>query len=385
MRAEPKSYYDCLHSRARIQVHQGGTRSGKTFSILKVLIAWCLRYRNAGWTITIVRQTMPALRATAMRDFFAILEADDLYSETHHNKSSAQYNLAGNLVEFVSLDSPMKVRGRKRNVCFINEANELTYEAYTQLILRTTDLMILDYNPSDLFSWIYDKVIPRDDAEFYQSTYLDNPHLDPMTIAEIERLKETDENYWRIYGLGERGLNTAAIFPSFGRCDQVPAGAQLIAWGLDWGFTNDPSALVAVHRKEHELYLEELLYERGLTNTDLAARLQTLLPHRGEVVADSAEPKSIEELHRRGLNIKPARKGPDSIRLGIDIMKRHRLNVVGNSPNLTAELQNYRWRTDRDGRQINQPEPGNDHAVDAIRYVCLNKLATNHSGKYYIR
>lgn len=381
---QPKTYYDCIGSRARIQVHQGGTRSGKTFSILQVLISWCLRYRNSGWVITVVRKTMPALRATAMRDFFTILQGEDMYSEQHHNKSQAMYNLAGNTVEFVSLDQPQKVRGRKRNICFINEANELSYEDYQQLILRTTEVMILDYNPSDLFSWIYDKVIPRPDADFFQTTYRDNPHLDATTIAEIERLAETDANYWRIYGLGERGVNTAAIFPTFERCEAVPDGAQLIAYGMDWGFTNDPSALVEVHRKEHHLYLKELLYERGMTNTDLAKRLQHLLPHRGEVVADSSEPKSIEELHRHGINIKPARKGPDSVRLGIDIMKRHVLHVVGDSPNLQAELQNYRWRTDKDGRQVNQPEPGNDHAVDAVRYVCLNKLATNRSGKYYI-
>lgn len=334
--------------------------------------------------ITICRKTMPALRASVMRDFFNILEREDWYIEDNHNKSQGTYLLFGNLIEFISVDQPQKIRGRKREVAFINEANELNYEDYQQLVLRTTKIVILDYNPSDYFSWIYDRVLTRDDCSFFQTTYKDNPYLEEEVVAEIERLKETDENYWRIYGLGERGLNIAAIFPSYSTIKEVPEQARFVAIGLDWGFTNDPTAIVSVHTDGHNLYVQELLYETGLTNQDLASRLREITTGKPEMVADSAEPKSIEELFRHGFNIKPSRKGNDSVRLGIDILKRHKIVVVGHSPNLEKELRNYKWQTDRNGRQINTPIDEHNHAIDAMRYVCINKLAQSYTGKYFI-
>ena len=381
---QSKSYYDCKNCETRIQIHQGGTRSGKTYSICQALIEWCVNNPNAGWVITIIRKTMPSLKASVMRDFFQILEKEDWYSPANHNKSSSQYILFGNMIEFVSIDMPQRIRGRKRNIAFLNECNELTFEDFTQTILRTSEILIMDFNPSDVFSWIYDKVMIRDDASFFQTTYLDNPFLDENTIKEIEYLKITDENYWRIYGLGERGLNIAAIFPHFHQVDKTPDRAQFISFGLDWGFTNDPSALISVYKDGLDLYVEEHLYETGLTNNDLSRKMRDLGIERQEIIADSAEPKSITELSRQGFLIKGANKGPDSIRLGIDVMKRHRIYITKESTNLIKEMQSYKWKTDRDGKQINQPEIGNDHAIDALRYVCLNKLMENYSGKYYV-
>ena len=381
---QSKSYYDCKNCETRIQIHQGGTRSGKTYSICQALIEWCVNNPNAGWVITIIRKTMPSLKASVMRDFFQILEKEDWYSPANHNKSNSQYILFGNMIEFVSIDMPQRIRGRKRHIAFLNESNELTYEDFTQTILRTSEILIMDFNPSDVFSWIYDKVMIRDDASFFQSTYLDNPFLDENTIKEIEYLKITDENYWRIYGLGERGLNIAAIFPHFNQVDKTPDRAQFISFGLDWGFTNDPSALISVYKDGLDLYVEEHLYETGLTNNDLSRKMRDLGIERQEIIADSAEPKSITELSRQGFLIKGANKGPDSIRLGIDVMKRHRIYITKESTNLIKEMQSYKWKTDRDGKQINQPEIGNDHAIDALRYVCLNKLMENYSGKYYV-
>ena len=381
---QSKSYYDCKNCETRIQIHQGGTRSGKTYSICQALIEWCVNNPNAGWVITIIRKTMPSLKASVMRDFFQILEKEEWYSEANHNKSNSQYYLFGNLIEFVSIQDSQRIRGRKRHIAFLNECNELTYEDFTQTILRTSEILIMDFNPSDVFSWIYDKVMIRDDASFFQSTYLDNPFLDENTIKEIEYLKITDENYWRIYGLGERGLNIAAIFPHFNQVDKTPDRAQFISFGLDWGFTNDPSALISVYKDGLDLYVEEHLYETGLTNNDLSRKMRDLGIERQEIIADSAEPKSITELSRQGFLIKGANKGPDSIRLGIDVMKRHRIYITKESTNLIKEMQSYKWKTDRDGKQINQPEIGNDHAIDALRYVCLNKLMENYSGKYYV-
>jgi phage terminase large subunit len=381
---QSKSYYDCKNCDTRIQIHQGGTRSGKTYSICQALIGWCVENKNAGWVITIIRKTMPSLKASVMRDFFQILENEGWYSPANHNKSSSQYLLFGNMIEFVSIQESQRIRGRKRHIAFLNECNELTFEDFTQIILRTSEILIMDFNPSDVFSWIYDKVMTRKDASFYQTTYLDNPFLDINTIKEIEYLKLTDANYWRIYGLGERGLNIAAIFPHFNQVEQVPDRAQFISFGLDWGFTNDPSALISVYKDGLDLYVEEHLYETGLTNNDLSRKMRDLGIERQEIIADSAEPKSITELSRQGFLIKGASKGPDSIRLGIDVMKRHRINITKESINLIKEMQSYKWKTDRDGNQINEPEKGNDHAIDALRYVCLNKLMENYSGKYYV-
>lgn len=340
--------------------------------------------KDAGWVFTIVRKTMPAIRASVMRDFFEILEKENWYDEANHNKSQSTYLLFGNLIEFLSVDQPSKIKGRKRQVAFLNEANNLTLEDFRQINMRTTELMILDYNPSDFFSWIYDHILTRDDCSFFQSSYKDNPHLGQTIIEEIERLKETDENYWRVYGLGERGINMAAIFPKFEIVDEVPSGAQFIAHGLDWGFTNDPTALISVWKMGHHLYLQEILYETGLTNMDIGERFKEIIQGRDEIIADSAEPKSIEEIFRLGFNIKPSKKGRDSISQGIDIMKRHKLHIIKGSLNLIKEIQNYKWITDKNGRMLNQPDPGNDHAMDAVRYVCLNKLATNRRGQYFI-
>ena len=382
---QSKSYYDCKNCDTRIQIHQGGTRSGKTYSICQALIEWCVNNKNAGWVITIIRKTMPALKASVMRDFFEILENEGWYSPMNHNKSSSQYILFGNVIEFVSIAEPLRIRGRKRQIAFLNECNELTFEDFTQIIFRTSEIMIMDFNPSDVFSWIYDKVMTREDCSFFQTTYLDNPFLDENTIKEIEYLKLTDANYWRVFGLGERGLNISAIFPHFNQVDKTPDRAKFISFGLDWGFTNDPSALISVYKDGLDIYVEEHLYETGLTNKDLMRKLRDLGINREEIIADSAEPKSITEFERKGFIIKGAKKGPDSIRLGIDVMKRHRINITKESKNLIKEMQSYKWKTNRDGNQINEPEANQkDHAIDALRYVCLNKLMENYSGKYYI-
>jgi phage terminase large subunit len=378
-----KVFNHLIKSDKRIIVEQGGTRSGKTYNILLWLIFYYTE-RNTDKTITICRKSFPSLRASVMRDFFDILRNHDLYREDYHNKSSHEYHLNGNLVEFISLDQPQKIRGRKRNLLYINEANELFYEDWQQLIFRTDGRIILDYNPSESFHWIYDRVIPREDCDFYQTTYLHNPFLDQQIKNEIERLKETDEDYWRIYGLGERGMSRATIF-QFGT-SEIPQEAKLISYGLDFGYTNDPSALVAVYQHGDNLYLDELLYRTGMTNRDLHHHLQSLgLDRRDEIFADSAEPKSIEELHRFGWNIKPTAKGQDSINAGIDILKRHKIFATSRSNNLIKELQNYKWTEDKNGNLLNKPIDVMNHALDASRYAVYNKLSKPNYGRYSIR
>lgn len=321
---------------------------------------------------------------TAYRDFFEILNKHGLYDESKHNKSDYTYTLNGNLIEFISLDQPQKKRGAKRDYLFCNESNELTWEDFFQLLVRTTGQIWIDYNPSDSFHWIYDRLLTRDDVTYIQSTYKDNPFLDQSIIDEIERLQETDEDYWRIYGLGERGMSRATIFQF--TTGEIPQQAKLISHGLDWGYTNDPTALVAVHQSGDTLYLDELLYQTGMTNSDIANRLRDLLPdRRNEVFADSAEPKSIEELHRMGWNVKPTQKGADSLIAGIDMLKRYKIVVTPRSKHLINELQNYKWTEDKNGNLLNKPIDAFNHAIDATRYAVWNKLSRPNHGRYALR
>ena len=377
-----KVFQHLLKSTKRITIEQGGTRSGKTYNILLWLI-FSFSTSNKEKIITICRKTFPSLRASVMRDFFEILRSYDLYRQEYHNKSSSEYYLNGNLVEFISLDQPQKIRGRKRNLLYINEANELNFEDWQQLIMRTEGKVILDYNPSDSFHWIYDKVMPRDDADFYQTTYLDNPFLDVTIKNEIERLKDTDEDYWRIYGLGERGKSRATIF-QFSIADDVKGVP--ISMGLDFGFTNDPTCLVKVYKDNDTLIIDELLYHTNLTNQDIAQKLAELNVSRyDEIFADSAEPKSIEELHRMGYNIKPTAKGQDSIMAGIDMLKRYRIQVTRRSLNTIKEFQNYKWQEDKNGNLLNRPINSFNHSIDAVRYAVWNKLSKPNYGKYALR
>ena len=381
---QPTTYYQAKHSKAKIQVHQGGSRSGKTFSICQVLIELCFKNKGAGIVITIVRKTFPALRASTMRDFIQILTDGGNYQEENHNKSQATYNLFGNLVEFISCDMPSKLRGRKRTLLYVNECNEISLEDWRQLLLRTTGKIIIDYNPSDEHHWIYEHILERDDVEFFQTTYLDNPFLEQSVIDEIERFKETDENFWRIYGLGQRGVNTAAVFPNWQPADAIPERAKLVAFAIDWGFTNDPTAIVSVWREDYSLYIEEHIYKTGMTNRDISEELDKLELERTPIICDSAEPKSLEELHRLGHNVKPAKKGPDSVRRGIDIMKRHKLYILKDSLNAQKEFRNYRWEVDKNGTQLSKPVDKSNHIIDAVRYVCINRIGTAYTGKYFI-
>ena len=368
----------------RIVIEQGGTRSGKTYNIL-IWIIFSYALKNSGKTVTICRKTYPALRTSAMRDFIEILRSYELYDEKNHNKSSSEYHLNGNLIEFISLDQPQKVRGRKRDLLFINEANELHWEDWQQLVFRTTGRIIIDYNPSDEFHWIYERVKTRDDAEFHITTYKNNPFLEDSIVKEIELLKQTDENYWRVYGLGEVGSSKSIIF-STNLIDKIPDNARFISYGMDFGYTNDPTTLIAIYIHDTNLYLDEKIYRTNMTNQDIANELGRLeIGRRDEIYADSGEPKSIEEIYRMGWNIKPATKGRDSVNIGIDMLKRYALHVTKNSTNTIKEFRNYKWKEDKNGVVLNTPVDMFNHSIDAIRYGCYTKLSRPNYGQYAVR
>jgi len=378
-----KVYKHLLKSDKKIIIEQGGTRSGKTYNILLwIIFHYCTQNKNK--TVTICRKTFPSLRASVMRDFLTILKQYKIYSEELHNKSNSEYRLFNNLVEFISLDQPQKVRGRKRDILFINEANELYFEDWQQLIFRTNGRIIIDYNPSDEYHWIYDKVITRDDSDFYITTYMDNPFLEETIREEIEMLKETDDQYWQIYGLGLKGISRATIF-KYHECSQIPDDAKFIAYGADAGYTNDPSTLVSVYQKEHNLYIKEHLYQTMMTTLDIHNKFRETGITKQQIYFDSAEPRLIDELRRMGWNIRPSLKGKDSVNAGIDLLKRYKINITSSSNNAIQEFRNYKWREDKTGKLTNIPEDKNNHIIDAVRYATYSILSRPNFGRYTIR
>lgn len=380
-------------SKAKIVINRGGTRSSKTWSLNQLCALWLIsgnygdgNYISEGvWTT--VRKYRTNLDGTVIRDFEDILKAEGWYSGIDHNKTKKQYRYGKRLVEFIGADDEQKLRGAKRNILYCNEANELEYkQEFFQLLMRTENKIFLDFNPDDEQIWINQELeIKRSnevgDVEVIVSNYKNNSFLPKSLIKEIEYLQQTDKEFWKIYGLGEYGNISGLVYENVKYVDSMP-DCKLVSVGLDFGYSLDPSAALMVYRKDDELYLKEIIYERGLTNQDLAERLKPIIG-REELICDSAEPKSIEELYRLGLNAKPATKGRDSILNGIDILKRFKINVV-NSSNLRKEFRMYKWATDKNGNSLQKPI-GADHLLDALRYVALIHLKENNRGWYSIR
>ncbi len=361
----------------KVVVNQGSSRSGKTYSILQLFIL-VKAFEETDAVFTIVRKTMPSLKASAMRDFFEILKNEDLYDERYHNKTESTYMLNGNLFEFVSLDQPQKKRGAKRTYLFINEANELNLEDWIQLSIRTEKQVFIDYNPSMDEHWIYDLVIPRKDCTFIQSTYLDNIEFLPVEVVkEIELLKDVDENYWRVYGLGLPGQIRGMVFTNWDQVDEFPAECKWVTYGLDFGFTNDPTALIKAGLSGGEIWLDELIYNRGLTNQDIAKWMGELgLRWVDEVIADN-QPKCIFEIKKEGFNVIATYKGKDSILAGLDIMQRYKIHITKRSGNLIREFKNYKWKEDQAGKATNEPIDKFNHGIDAVRYALMAKIMVN--------
>lgn len=379
----------------KIKINRGGTRSSKTRSIAQLSVLWLFTgqiSRNkvipkGVWST--VRQYSTTLDATVIRDFEEELHKQGLYESLTHNKTRRTYSYGGRMVEFFGADDDKKLRGAKRNILYCNEANELDFRTqFFQLLIRTEDDVFIDFNPDDENSWINTELeqkrqVEKGDVEVIVSTYKDNTFLPQSLIEEIEYLEKTDPEFWKVYGLGQYGKKYGLIFPDYTIVNE-PSGT-LIGYGADFGFTNDPSTLIAVYKQDGGLILHELLYQRGLTNQDLSERYKSLgISQTDDIIADSAEPKSIEELYRMGWNIQPAEKGKDSITNSIDILKRYKLSVTANSVNLLKELRSYKWAEDKNGETIrpNKPVDYLNHGIDAVRYLALNKLSENKTGVY---
>jgi phage terminase large subunit len=370
--------------KARKKIIQGGSSSGKTYSILTILIDYAIRNQNK--SITVVSESMPHIRRGALRDFLNIMKSTGRFIEGHYNRTNLIYTFgSGSYIEFFSVDSPDKLKGARRDVLYVNECNSITYEAFDQLLIRTRGDVYLDYNPDRLF-WAITDTAKEPDAELIILKYTDNEALDQSIIDQfmikIDKAKTSDywANWCKVYIDGEVGSLEGVVFDNWRLIDRIPLDASLIGIGLDFGFTNDPTSAVAVWKIDNEYILDELIYQTGLFNSNIASLLkQNDIDRSVEIWADSSDPRSIKELKNFGFRINGVKKGPDSIMYGIGLMQDLNLRVTSRSTNLINELQNYQWLKDRDGHKTNQPQDSFNHAIDSARYLIMSKLGKRNS------
>lgn len=349
----------------RFIIHSGGTSSGKSFSILGAIIYKAATTDNC--LFSIVSESMPHLKRGVMRDFFNILA--DGYRESNHNKTDNTYKIGSSIIEFFSADQHDKVRGARRDYLFINECNNIRYETFQQLEVRTKHQVYLDFNPVAAF-WLHNKILPNYDCYFRKSTYKDNPYLDDRIIKSIEARQFIDPSWWRVYGEGELGNLEGIVFSNFDTCKVIPEQIDRYWYGLDFGFSPDPTALIYVGLHGDCLYVDEILYETGLTGSDLVNYLRgTTISKSTAIYADCARPEIIAEINRAGFNTFGAVKGDGSIVYGIDLMKRYKIMITERSINTLKEFRNYQWLKDKDGNPTGKPIDKYCHSIDAIRYV----------------
>lgn len=350
----------------KIRVAQGGTSASKTVSILMYLIDKAQRDKNKTLT-SVVSESLPHLKRGALRDFKNIMQQHKYWKDDSWAESDKIYTFeTGSQIEFFSVDQPDKLRGGRRDRCFINEANNVSLDVFDQLEVRTKEFVFIDYNPVQEFWYHTDIQGKRDDVDFVILTYKDNEGLSQEIIDSIERRKNRP-NWWKVYGEGQLGVAEGRIYDNWAIIDEIPHEARLERYGLDFGYTNDPSAIIAVYKWNGAFIWDEELYQRGKSNRQLADYILNL--PQCLVIADSAEPKSIDELKEYGIEVMPAKKGQGSVNYGIQLVQDQKIFVTKRSLNLIKEYRNYLWTVDKDGRVLNTPETGQDHALDAGRYA----------------
>jgi len=352
----------------RIRVLQGGTSASKTISVLLYLIAYAQTDKTVTLT-SIVSESVPHLKRGVIRDFKKIMQTHKYWKEDLWNETDKIYTFeTGSQIEFFSTDNGDKLRGARRDRLFVNEANNIEKEAFEQLEVRTKEFIIIDYNPTAEF-WAHNDLInKRDDVDFLILTYKDNEALPKEIVDAIER-RRSNKSWWRVYGEGQVGEVEGRIYTNWGVIDEVPVEARLERRGLDYGYTNDPTAIVDVYKWNGAFVLDELCYQRGLSNRQIADILNNQDNKSVLVVADSAEPKSNDEIIMYGINLLPATKGKGSVNYGIQILQNQRILVTKRSLNLLKEYRSYMWEMDKNGKILNTPEAGDDHALDATRYA----------------
>lgn len=353
-----------LSLRKRLKILQGGSSAGKTIAVLLILIDRA--QTEKGKLFSVVSETLPHLKKGAIRDFLNIMEGHGYYKDANWNRTDFIYTFeTGTRLEFFSADSPDKVRGPRREVLFINEANNISYETYTQLAIRTSEEIYIDYNPVSEF-WVHDEVIPNAEHDFLILTYKDNDALPESVVKELES-RQHKAGWWKVFGEGQLGEAEGVIYPRWPQIDQIPEGARLERYGIDFGYSNDPTAIVAIYYYDQGYILDEVLFQKGLSNKQIA---DTLLnqDNKALAIADAAEPKSIDEIRNYGVLIQPAMKGQGSVLNGIQIVQDQNIRVTKRSTNLIKANKNYVWETDMDGKPTNKPDHFWSDAMDAVRY-----------------
>ena len=357
---------------------QGSSRSSKTFSIVQWLCMMC--HEEAGMTVSIIRAGMPSIKRTVYRDFKDVMLSFGWWNDKSMNKSEFVYTFDnGSWIEFFSTDNEQKVRGSKRKILFVNEANELSFLEWQQLQMRTTEFSILDYNPS--FSedhWI-NQVNEEKSTYWFISTYKDNPFLEPKVIAEIESLKWKNPSLWRIYGLGQRAIVEGLVFENVVIDDYIPVEAMRHHWrGMDFGYTNDPTAIVDVYIYGKIIYIDEICYQTEMLASDIIRVLKEDKKNI-EVISESADPRLIDEIYNAGIDIKPVKKFAGSIQASIMKMQEYTIHITKRSTNVRREFNNYTYRQDKEGKWLNEPIDMYNHGIDAVRYCILNKVLGDYA------
>lgn len=358
-----RNYKEYLNGR-RFIVNQGGSRSSKTYSIVQLLIFLCLTEPKL--QVSVVRKSFPSLRGSVLRDFLEIMNELKIYDIDRHNKTEQTYTFEnGSMLEFFSIDIAQKVRGRKRDICYCNEANELSFDDFQQLSLRTNKTMFIDFNPSDSESWLY-KLLDDERSVLIKSTYKDNIYLSSEIRKEIENLINVDENYYKIYALGERPIATTRIYSHFKQYIDEPEYSDW-CYGLDLGYNHNTS-LVKVMYVGESIYVKELLYKNKITSSDLITEMKSLVSDRKPIYVDSARPDIVEELRRNGFNSTGASK---QVKEGIDYIKSKQIFVSYDSENILKEYKLYSWKSK--GEMIyDEPIKVNDDAMDSLRYAIFS-------------
>lgn len=362
----------------RKRIVQGGTSAGKTFGIIPILIDQAAR--KSDLEISVVAESIPHLRRGAIKDFIKIMKWTNRWIPDNWNKSFLKYSFSnGSYIEFFSADQDDKLRGARRNVLYINEANNITFNAFNELSIRTSSEIWIDYNPTREF-WAHTEVLPDNDSEMIVLTYKDNEGLPASIVEDIEskeakaKTSEYWANWWKVYGLGQIGSLEGVIFDNWKQIQMLPEEARILGYGLDFGYTNDPSALIAVYKYNNQFIFDEVIYQTGLLNSDIVNIMKNKGVN-GIIYADSAEPKSIAEIKSRGFQVLPTDKGKDSIVYGIGFMQGLDILVTARSTNLIKELRNYMWMRDKTGASLNKPIDNWNHAIDAVRYFCIMALS----------
>ena len=384
--ARTKALNKLLELDKRIRVVKGGTSAGKTICILLILIDYAIR--NEGKEISVVSESIPHLRRGAFKDFCQLLKGLGRYNDSQINKSVLKYTFTnGSYIEFFSTDQSDKLRGARRTDLYINECNNVPFDAYNQLAVRTSGTVWLDYNPSSLF-WVDKEIIGQEDADYITLTYKDNEVLDQTIVKEIEKAKDKGKtstywaNWWRVYGLGETGSLEGVCIPDWKEIDNIPQESRLLAHGIDFGYT-DPTVVISLYKWNNAYIADEVFYKSNTVLRDLSLFLRQN-NIKENLIADSAEPKSIETLRRDGHNIYPCTKGRDSVNFGINLINQNEIYITSRSKNLKRELQGYIWAKDKDGNTLNKPSGEHPDCIDSFRYVLTDQLENPNKGEYYI-